>query len=103
MKIAIDYDETYTAAPILFKLFALAAIQYGHNIKFVTYRPKIGCNEDIEADAEDLGIDIIYTAGKQKQHVYEADVWIDDSPETIVSFENLVNYHDACVASNDFK
>ena len=52
MRIALDYDETYTAAPVLFKLFVLAAIQYGHKVTFVTYRPKTGCNDDIKHDAK---------------------------------------------------
>lgn len=101
MKIALDYDETFTAAPILWKMFVEMAKQHGHDVKFVTYRDPRWSNDDICADAYDMGIEIIFTAGKQKQHVYQADIWIDDSPETIVSFEKLGNMYNGCLINND--
>ena len=85
MKIALDYDETFTADKDTFtdivKLFKSA----GHNVKFVTFRDGMWDrgNEDIKLDALRLGVDIIYTSGKQKQHCYDADIWIDDSPISI--------------------
>lgn len=101
MKIGLDYDETYTAAPVLFKLFVLTALQHGHEVKFVTYRHTAINNDDIHADAEDLGIDVIFTSGKQKQHVYDADIWIDDSPVTIPRAIDLGNMYDGCLVNND--
>lgn len=55
MKIGLDYDETYTEAPMLFKLFVLQAIQEGHEVTFVTYRYPHIDNDDIHTDAADLG------------------------------------------------
>lgn len=101
MKIAIDYDETFTADPRTFKkvidIFKLAK----HEVNFVTYRDGRHPNHDISADAQNCGVGIIFTAGKQKRHIYDADIWIDDSPETIVSFEQLGNMYDGCLANND--
>lgn len=100
MKIALDYDQTYTAAPLLWDTFVADAKEQGHEIKFVTARfanaedygnPKWRTNDDIEADAEYLEIDIIYCNHKPKQEVYNADIWIDDRPATIVSPTILIN------------
>ena len=51
MKIALDYDETFTAAPVLWKMFIEICKQQGHNIKFVTFRDGRWGNDDICADA----------------------------------------------------
>jgi hypothetical protein len=102
MKIALDYDETYTAAPVLFEAFVAMAKQLGHQVTFVTYRQDKYDNEDIHADAQSLGIDIVFTSGKQKRHVFEADIWIDDSPITIPKFEELGNMYDGCIANGDY-
>ena len=101
MKIALDYDETYNAAPMLFKSFVLLAKEQGHLVTFVIYRTPYVGNSDIEADANELGIDIVFTSGVQKQHVFKADIWIDDSPETIVSADLMGKRYDGCLASND--
>ena len=101
MKISLDYDETFTASPVLFKAFVMIAKEHGHSVTFVTYRTPFVGNDDIEADANEMGIDIVFTSGIQKQHVFYADVWIDDSPETIVSAEKLSNMYDGFLANND--
>ena len=91
MKIAVDYDQTYTAAPELFTRFIQHAIELGHEVKIVTYRQRgFGAynaydNADIEADAAKLGIEVIYSNGMPKRAVYNANIWIDDMPETIVN------------------
>jgi len=101
MKIALDYDETFTAAPVLWKQFISLCKEYGHDIKFVTYRDSRYSNDDICADAYDCGVEIVFTAGIQKEHVYNADIWIDDSPETIVSFEKLSLQYKGCILQDD--
>jgi len=103
MKIALDYDETYTAAPMLFRPFVAQALQHGHSVTFVTFRCAEFGNEDIEADAEDLGIPIVYTEAKQKSHVFKADIWIDDHPELIPSHDELANCYLSCVKSGDMQ
>ena len=102
MRIALDFDETYTEDPILWASFVNKCKTRGHAITFVTFRPDNSDNSDIEYEAQCLNIGIVYTSGRQKQHCFNADVWIDDSPETIVKFSNLSAYHDGCVANSDF-
>jgi hypothetical protein len=103
MKIGLDYDETYTADRELWKLFVYAAIQKGHEVKFVTYRDSRYENSDIMNDAYELGIHVIFTGGKQKSNFYDADVWIDDSPETIPTAPMLGGMYDGCLASDDME
>tara|TARA_R110000823_G_scaffold16180_1_gene51829 strand:- start:36 stop:350 length:315 start_codon:yes stop_codon:yes gene_type:complete len=103
MQIALDFDETYTEDPILWAAFITKCKVRGHSIAFVTYRSDNGDNGDIEYEAECLGIDIMYTSGKQKQHCFNADVWIDDSPETIVKYTNLCGMKLGCENSGDLK
>ncbi|QDP59490.1 MAG: hypothetical protein GOVbin4162_64 [Prokaryotic dsDNA virus sp.] len=105
MKIALDYDETFTADPELWKMFISACEYRGHSVKFVTYRPdrNDGYNDDILLDAESLKIDVIFTGGKQKENFWDADVWIDDSPETIPCAKKLGDMYDGCLINNDME
>lgn len=41
-------------------------------------------NTDIELAAQRMGIPIIYCNMVQKQDVWGADIWIDDSPHMVV-------------------
>ena len=101
MIIALDFDETFTADPALWTAFIVRAHTRLHKVTFVTYRPPHGNNEDIEYESENLGVDIVYTSGKQKQHCFKADIWIDDSPETIVSYDLLKSYKHGCEVNGD--
>lgn len=96
MKIALDYDRTFTADPELWTPFVHHAKAKGHEVKFVTYRlenaslytdPNWRTNKDIEFDALKLAIQIIYTNHKAKKDHWDADIWIDDMPITI--FEDM--------------
>lgn len=96
MKIAIDYDDTYSADRELFSGLIMAAKRRGHDVRFVTARHQHRANSDINADAKGLGIDIIFTDGRQKQPVtqdagWEPDVWIDDQPSAIPGSNGLSN------------
>jgi hypothetical protein len=104
MKIGLDYDETFTEDPVLWQHFVADAKARGHLIKFVTYRDNRYDNEDILTDAEYLDIDIVFAGGVQKEHLCpEIDVWIDDSPETIVSSTKLGNQYDGCLIQDDME
>jgi hypothetical protein len=101
---AVDYDETFTACPVLFKQLILLIKSFGHSVSFVTYRDGLRAeNHDICADALACGIDIVFTNGRQKSHVFQADIWLDDSPDTIVSAELLGLTYDGCLTTNDMK
>lgn len=85
MKIALDYDNTYTADPYFFSLLIGKAISHGHDIRIVTVRhPAID-----RITAHDIKIPIIYTNGVAKRHWcmhfedWEPDIWIDDSPKSV--------------------
>lgn len=103
LQIALDYDETYSADRELWDLFIYAARSKGHEVTFCTYRDSrwIRENEDIESDADRMGMEIVYTGGKQKMHVFKADIWIDDDPSTIVDHVTLGNMYDGCLVNND--
>lgn len=102
MKIAIDYDETYTKDPGLWDLFIQAAKERRHEIVIVTFRFNVGDNRDIEGVAKTLSVPVVYTNARQKQHVVQADIWIDDSPETVVSERAMRAMLGGCERNGDF-
>lgn len=83
MNIALDYDETYTKDPIMWQKFIDLVQLSGHDIMIVTYRdPSLTLDHDPK-------IPVYFTSYKAKRTYMEnkgiqIDVWIDDSPETIV-------------------
>lgn len=100
LKIALDYDRTYTADKQLWYLFIKQAIALGHDVKFVTWRfkdanryadPKWRSNEDIETDARYNKVDVVYCDHGPKQKYYSADIWIDDQPATIIASAILID------------
>jgi|GEM_PF-2444325 len=107
MKIALDYDETFTEDPIFWRGVIDLAKQRGHSVTFVTFRVEMNegysgsHNADICADAADLNIDVIFTNGQQKAHHFDADVWIDDMPEIIPHAKTLLGMYNGCVNSGD--
>jgi len=88
--IALDFDGTFTTMPGVFT-YLVRYIQNNtpHRIVFVTSRHRTGKNEDINNAAKELGILVVFTNGKQKRDAFEADIWIDDLPETIVTEETM--------------
>ena len=88
MKIALDYDKTYTVCPDMWDEFFSLVTSCGHELKIVTARHATKDN----IDAKVYGIPVIYCDGVAKQwfchHVaeWEPDIWIDDKPKGI--YEN---------------
>lgn len=85
MIIAIDFDNTWTADPPLWRAFAADAKKRGHDVIIVTARN--GWSEDMERyfDGE---LPIYFTHNNLKRPFMEAldiavDVWIDDVPGSI--------------------
>lgn len=76
MRIAIDYDGTYTADPILWSSFITTAQAMGHEVTCVTMRFP---HEPIE-----MPCDVFYTSRKAKASAFKADIWIDDSPHWLL-------------------
>lgn len=89
MKIALDFDDTYTRDPQLWDIFILACKTNDHDIRIVTFRHKDGINYDLRKAIGDK-IPVIYTGAHRKRGFCAAmgffpDVWIDDMPEIIVA------------------
>lgn len=78
LKIALDYDGTYTADPVLFDLFVEAAHQLGHQVTIVTMRYP---HEEIRH----APCEVVYTSRKAKSTVFQADIWIDDKPHWLLN------------------
>ena len=76
MFIALDYDKTYTADPILWDGFIKFAKDRGHAVKIVSMRYP---SEPIES----APVEVLYTSRKAKASCVQADIWIDDSPQWV--------------------
>jgi hypothetical protein len=92
MRIALDFDKTYTEDPRFWDAFITAAQLYGHEVRVVTIRDE---RHDRTAPliALEAKLPVHYTRGVAKawfcQHFtdgWEPTIYIDDSPRTI--FEN---------------
>ena len=100
MFIALDFDETYTQDPDLWCKFIDEARDNEHEVYIVTARPDDGDNFDIELSkaCHVLKVPVIYCHYTPKRfyckEVYGItfDVWIDDSPEAIVSRTDEIGY-----------
>jgi hypothetical protein len=90
MKIALDFDETYTEDEDLWKQFIDAARENDHEVYIVTRRADDGDNMDIECSFAVVfqKVPVIYCGFKPKREICERhglliDVWIDDWPLAI--------------------
>lgn len=96
MKIAIDYDDTFTAAPEFWQEFITKAESCGHHCYIVTCRPDNQENrDDIIGDCDGVS----HNTGLPKHRHYftslapkrwymegrgiQIDIWIDDMPESV--------------------
>jgi hypothetical protein len=79
VKIALDYDKTYTVDPPLWDRFIQLARLRGHEVVSVTMR-----TADMPVPAfGSPPVRVIYTAMQAKARHYQADIWIDDMPQRI--------------------
>lgn len=77
---AMDFDDTFTAAPALWAAFIRLALKDGHRIYCVTARRNTDENIEIlnEAFAEhEIDIPIVFSNLGSK-------MWIDDAPHALV-------------------
>lgn len=88
MLIIIDYDETYTADPVLWDAFISCAKVRMHDIVCCTMRLDDGYNSDVESDMGQHNIPIVYSAAHKDKweavqkagYIPENAVWLDDRP-----------------------
>ena len=91
MIIALDYDKTYTAAPVLFDIFCMVAKALGVEVVIVTMRHD---HETIQRGPR--GVMIYYTGRRAKRPFMDrqgihVDIWIDDDPVAILTgYEDYV-------------
>lgn len=90
IRIALDFDNTYSADPVFWRAFAQSAVAFGHEVRIVTAR-----DERFDRTAPLVEVEkhlpVIYTRGIAKRWYlshfgdgFVADVWIDDRPESII-------------------
>jgi hypothetical protein len=93
MKIAIDYDQTFTLDPLFWADFIRLLKSRGHSAMIVSSRQEMDDNRQQiywELEALDILIPIFLTSGVAKEFFCEQakikiDVWIDDNPGSIVN------------------
>lgn len=88
MKIALDYDQTYTLDPAFWNRFIRMAEDHNHEIRIVTARNPILDNVD-----EHFDIPVVYCDGVAKRfhctwfaeggEGWVPDLWIDDKPASV--------------------
>ncbi len=76
MRIALDYDGTYTRDPELWNNFIEKAKERGHEVVCVTMR--------YPTESITVPMEVIYTSRKAKMEHAKADIWIDDQPHFLV-------------------
>lgn len=89
MKIALDFDGTFTEEPDLWVDFIRAFQSKGHKIYIVTFRSPHQRHEAMDY-LNVLGVRTIFTDRTPKKkycdkHGIKIDIWIDDQPELIVN------------------
>lgn len=84
MNIALDYDDTYTVDPELWKVFIENARKRGHKVYIVTMRMKFTADMDHLLKVFKYS-ELVFCGTNIKKVVCEnkgihIDVWIDDQP-----------------------
>lgn len=90
--IAIDFDDTFTASPLLFSRFITQAIQMGHRVYCVTARRDTDENRDALSEFfsnHGVSIPIVFSNLGSKMWTMEqrgikVNIWIDDAPHALV-------------------
>lgn len=86
MRLALDFDATYTLDPDFWDEFIGNAEAVGHKVILATYRHEV---HDAHPLIDALTIPVYFTDGQAKKPFLEklgivVDVWIDDRPMTII-------------------
>lgn len=85
MNISLDYDDTYTQDPDLWRTFIQQAQSRGHQVYCVTWRH---AGQPVSTELSRLVL-VIYTDLQAKRPYMERlgipiQVWIDDNPQAIL-------------------
>ena len=80
MKIALDFDNTFSVDPELWLHFVNMARLRGHEVKIVTSRHP---GNSPPFPFPQFGLEVIHCSFTAKRKHYQADVWIDDDPARV--------------------
>jgi hypothetical protein len=84
MKIAIDYDDTYTLDPEGWELFISLMQSRGHEVVCITKRYRSLLQEVIDT----VSVPVVGASRSKLEAArmsgHKIDVWIDDKPQTII-------------------
>jgi len=99
LTIAIDYDDTFTADPDLWRNFIGMAQLRGHRVVCVSARRDTFDNRQEIRDAMPDDVPVLLSYDRPKRDFVEAegvqvDIWIDDMPEAI-SMSRSASMHEA--------
>ena len=88
MRLALDFDATYTLDPAFWNEFIGNAQGSGHEVILATYRHEVHDAHYLIDNLKGI-IPVYFTDGQAKKPFLEklgivVDVWIDDRPYTIV-------------------
>lgn len=88
MIVAIDYDNTYTAAPELWNQVIKLFQEAGHTVICVTGRSDNSSMAPVVQDSIGKLVPVVFAGEQWKQEAakkrgYKVDIWIDDMPITI--------------------
>lgn len=89
MKLAIDYDDTYTRDPELWDMFIKTCLHRGHSVYCVSARPEGHMDVVRETIGKVIGPVRCFGTGLEAKRSFmeskghKFDVWIDDTPEAI--------------------
>jgi hypothetical protein len=93
VKIALDYDNTYSLDPGFWQQFVWLAEVAGHEVRIVTVRDDRYDRTGPLVDVEKI-LPVIYTRGVAKKawltnngagDCWMPDIWVDDTPESILT------------------
>ena len=95
MKIALDYDDTYTKDPLLWNWFAKEALDRGHQVYCVSARSERDMDSPKLTIGRVIGPENCFGTNLKPKREYmksnhgiKIDVWIDDTPDAIVENDN---------------
>ena len=88
MLIAIDFDDTLTADPVMFRTLIAVVKSFGHHVCCVTARCDIAENREWVSDwmrEHDISLYAHFTSLESKVDYMQrigvtVDIWIDDDP-----------------------
>lgn len=100
LTIAIDFDKTFTADPVMWRRFVVLALGSGHRVVMVTGRadrvmhsdPSRHWGNEVRAALAEQRLTVVLPvlfAGDMPKRLaaeqagYQVDIWIDDDPENI--------------------